>query len=130
MNSEINEFRDAIQSAGLIPPDVIEPGKFCRFPGEGKRNGNTAAWCKLFPDGEGGIFGDYSTGLSTDWHPKRETPYTPEEREAFKRQAAEAKAQDEADRKSKQSEAASKAAGWRKAIPERRACDRVLFQHR
>jgi putative DNA primase/helicase len=118
MNSEINEFRDAIQSAGLIPPDVIEPGKFCRFPGEGKRNGNTAAWCKLFPDGEGGIFGDYSTGLSTDWHAKRETPYTPEEREAFKRQADEAKAQDEAERKTKQSEAASKAAGiWQAAEP-------------
>jgi len=98
-------FQDAIRSAGLQPPDVIEPGKFHKFPGEGKRNNNRAAWCKLFPDGIGGIFGDYSTGLSADWQAKRETPYTPAEREAFKRQVAEAKAQAEAERKAKQAEA-------------------------
>ena len=98
-------FQDAIRSAGLQPPDVIEPGRFHKFPGEGKRNSNRAAWCKLFPDGIGGIFGDYSTGLSADWQAKRETPYTPAEREAFKRQVAEAKAQAEAERKAKQAEA-------------------------
>jgi putative DNA primase/helicase len=114
----INEFRDAIQSAGLIPPDMIEPGKFHRFPGEGKRNGNTAAWCKLFPDGIGGIYGDHSTGFTADWQARRETPYTQAEREVFKRQAAETKAQDEAERKDKQAEAAIKAAGmWKAAMP-------------
>ena len=114
----IKEFRDEIQSAGLIPPDMIEPGKFHRFPGEGKRNGNTAGWCKLFPDGIGGIYGDHSTGLTADWQARREAPYTRAEREAFKHQADEAKAQDEAERKTKQSEAAGKAAGiWQAAKP-------------
>jgi putative DNA primase/helicase len=114
----MQEFRDAIRSAGLIPPDMIEPGKFHKFPGEGKRNGNTAAWCKLFPDGVGGIFGDYSTGLSTSWQARRETPYTLAEREAFKRHIAEAKAQAEAERKAKQAEAARKAAAiWQGAQP-------------
>ncbi len=118
MRDAISQFRDAIQSAGLIPPDMIEPGKFHKFPGEGKRNGNTAAWCKLFPDGIGGIYGDYSTGLSTDWHANRETPYTQAEREAFKRHVAEAKAQAEGERKAKQAEAASKAATiWQGATP-------------
>ena len=118
MHNNINQFREAIQAAGLIPPDVIEPNKFHRFPGEGKRNGNTAAWCKLFPDGIGGIYGDYSTGLSTDWHANRETPYTQAEGEAFKRYVAEAKAQAEAERKAKQAEAASKAAAiWEAAKP-------------
>lgn len=102
-------FQDAIRSAGLQPPDVIEPGKFHKFPGEGKRNSNRAAWCKLFPDGTGGIFGDYSTGLSTDWQANRETPYTPAEREAFKRHVAEAKAQAEAERKAKQAEGQAEA---------------------
>ena len=102
-------FQDAIRSAGLQPPDVIEPGKFHRFAGEGKRNSNRAAWCKLFHDGIGGIFGDYSTGLSADWQAKRETPYSPAEREAFKRHVAEAKAQAEAERKAKQAEAQAQA---------------------
>lgn len=117
MNSAINEFRDAIQSAGLIPPDMIEPGKFHRFPGEGKRNGNKAGWCKLFPDGTGGIYGDHSTGFTADWQARREAPYTQAERQAFKLQAAKAKAQAEAERKDKQAEAAVKAAGiWKAAI--------------
>ena len=115
MRDAIEQFRNAIRSAGLIPPDMIEPGKFHKFPGEGKRNGNTAAWCKLFPDGVGGIYGDYSTGLSTDWQANRETPYTSAEREAFKRHVAEAKAQVEAERKAKQADAASKAAAIWKA---------------
>lgn len=119
MNANPTEqFRDAIRSAGLIPPDMIEPGKFHKFPGEGKRNGNTAAWCKLFPDGLGGIYGDYSTGLSTDWQVKRETPYTPAEHEAFKRQIAEARKQAEAERIAKQAEAATTAAAiWKAATP-------------
>jgi len=43
----ISQFKEAIRAAGLEPPDVIEPGKLHRFPGVGKRNGNTAGWCKL-----------------------------------------------------------------------------------
>lgn len=111
-------FQDAIRSAGLQPPDVIEPGKFYKFPCEGKRNSNKAAWCKMFDDGVGGIYGDYSTGLSADWQAQRETPYTPAEREAFKRHAAEARAQAEVERKAKQAEAATKAVTiWNAAQP-------------
>ena len=105
-----NSFQDAIRAAGLTPPNTIEPGSFHKFPGEGKRNSNRAAWCKLFPGGTGGIFGDYSTGLSASWQAKHETTYTPSEREAFKRHIAEAKAQAEAERKAKQAEAAVQAA--------------------
>ncbi len=102
-------FQDAIRAAGLQPPDIIEPGRFHRFPGKGKRNSNTAAWCMLFDDRAGGVFGDHSTGLSANWQAQRETPYTPTEREAFKRQAAAAKAQDEAERKARQAKAAAQA---------------------
>ncbi len=117
MNAE-SEFRDAIRAAGLIPPDMIEPGKFHKFPGEGKGNRNTAAWCKLFPDGMGGIFGDYSTGLSGNWQEKREKPFSAIEREAFKRHVAEARKQAEADLKKRQAAAARKAAAiWEAAKP-------------
>ena len=110
-------FQDAIRAAGLQPPDIIEPGKFNRFPGEGKGSRNTAAWCKLFPDGTGGIFGDHTTGLSANWHEKRETSYTPAEREAFNRHVAEAKAQAEAEHKTKQAEAAAQATAIWNALP-------------
>ncbi len=118
MNNGVNEFREAIAAAGLIPPTAIEPGKFHKFPGEGKGNRNTAAWCKLFPDSMGGIFGDYSTGLSDDWQAKREKPFSASEREAFKRHVAEARKQAEADQKERHAEAAKRAAGiWEAANP-------------
>lgn len=59
------QFREAIRADGLQPPDVIEPGKFHKFPGEGKGNGNTAAWCKLFADGIGGVYGAQRTVFSS-----------------------------------------------------------------
>jgi putative DNA primase/helicase len=114
---DMRAFQDAIRLAGLIPPDIIEPGKFHRFPGEGKRKSNTAAWCKLFDDRAGGVFGDHSTGLDTHWFEKRETSYTPAELESFKRQVTAAKAQDEAERKAKQAEAAAQATAIWNAPP-------------
>ena len=85
------QFREAIQATGLIPPDEIEPGGLHRFPGIGKRGGNTAGWCKLFADGNGGVFGDYSQDISEHWHAERTAPYTPAQREAFFGKVQEAK---------------------------------------
>lgn len=122
-------FQDAIRATGLQPPDVIEPGKFHKFPGEGKRNSNRAAWCKLFPDGTGGIFGDYSTGLSADWQAKRETT-TPAEREAFKRHVAEARAQVEAECKAKQAEAQAEATSiWNAPASALEATQPAIAEH-
>ncbi len=123
-------FQDAIRAAGLIPPDIIDAGKFHKFPGEGKGNRNTAAWCKLFPDGTGGIFGDYSTGLSANWQAQRETSYSPAEREAFKRQVAEAKAQAEAERKAKHAEAAAQATAiWNAPVSALEATQPGVSEH-
>lgn len=118
MNDAISQFRDAMRAAGLEPSDAIEPGKLHRFPGVGKRNGNTAGWCKLFDDGLGGCFGDWSSGFSENWQAKRDKPFSTVEREAFKRHVAEAQAQAEAERKARQAEAAAKAAAiWNAAAP-------------
>ena len=105
----IDDFRQAMHAAGLNPPEHIVPGRFHRFPGIGKRNGNTAGWCKLFPDGMGGIYGDKSTELSEGWQAKREQPLTNAEREAFRRQVEEARRQEKEQRHQEQQQAAAKA---------------------
>jgi putative DNA primase/helicase len=99
------QFRDAILAAGLTPPEVIEPDKFHRFPGYGKNNGNTAGYCRLFPDQMGGVYGDWSTGLSEVWQAKREQPCTQAEHEEFWRQVQESKAKTEAELRVKQEQA-------------------------
>lgn len=118
MNDAISQFRDAMRVAGLKPPDVIEPGKLLRFPGDGKPNGNTAGWCKLFNDGQGGCFGDWSSGFSENWQAKREKPFSPAERATFMRRVEEARKHAEAERQQQYTDAAAKAALiWNTAEP-------------
>jgi len=118
------EFQQAIRAAGLNPPEVIEPGKFYRFPGIGKRNDNTAGWCKQFPDGTGGVFGDFAAGFSEAWQAKRDKPMSEGERrewqeriEREKREAEAARAPD-SDTSSNDSETAgAQAQGWQEPLP-------------
>jgi len=118
MNDAISQFREAIRAAGLEPPDVIEPGKLHRFPGIGKRNGNTAGWCKLFDDGLGGCFGDWSSGFSDNWQEKRDKPFSQSERTAFMRRVEEARKHAEAERQQQYADTAEKAASiWNAATP-------------
>ena len=118
MNDALSQFRDAILAAGLEPPNVIEPGKLHRFPGVGKHNGNTAGWCKLFDDGLGGCFGDWSSGFTENWQAKRDKPFSQSERTAFMRRVEEARKQAETERQQQYAEAAAKAASiWNSATP-------------
>jgi len=113
-----HEFAEALRAAGLTPPDTIEPGKWHRFPGLDKRPGNRAGWCRLFEDGLGGCYGDWSTGLSEVWQAKRDTPYSRAERETWHRRVREAKAQAETGRRARQAEAATRATAiWNVATP-------------
>lgn len=57
---------DSIRAAGMTPPQHIAPGRFVRFPGHGKKKGNTAGWCKVITPTLA-IYGDWSTGLSDTW---------------------------------------------------------------
>jgi len=84
MVDAVISFKTAIRSHGLNPPDMIQPGKLHRFPGYNKGRGNDAAWCKLFDDLRGGVFGDFFTGLDEHWQIETEHPYSAEERAAFK----------------------------------------------
>ncbi|MDD2465464.1 MAG: DUF3987 domain-containing protein [Desulfobulbus sp.] len=118
MTDNIYAFAEMMRAAGLEPPEHVEPGRFYRFPGIGKRNGNTAGWCKLFDDGLGGSFGDYSNGLSESWQAERKQPFTEAERAVFRRQVAESRKQAEAQRLAEQEQAATQARQrWETARP-------------
>ncbi|MGB5830676.1 MAG: toprim domain-containing protein [Thiohalocapsa sp.] len=118
MHDALSQFQGAIRAGGLEPPDAIEPGKVHRFPGNGKRPSNRAGWCLLFDDGLGGCFGDWSSGFSETWQAKRDTPYSQAERAAFARRVEAAKKQAEAERRTRQANAANRAAAiWNGATP-------------
>ncbi len=111
------QFREAIRSAGLVPPDVIEPGKLHRFSSNGK-HGDDAGWCKLFDDLAGGVYGDHRTGLSEVWQAKRAHAFTPAERDAFRQRCEQERLDREAEEARKHAEAATKAAViWKAARP-------------
>jgi len=118
MANVIIQFGDAIRAAGLNPPNIIEPEKLYRFPGADKRSGNSAGWCKLFADGLGGVYGDFSQDLSASWQATRSTPFSSAQRANFNRQIAETKASADAEKAASQLQAATKAASiWQKARP-------------
>lgn len=95
MVNSIESFKTAIYAAGLQPPEIIQPGKFHRFPGFDKKKGDDAGWCKLFDDLRGGVFGDFSTGLEEHWQIEQGRSYSAQERQAFKQKIeAERKARD------------------------------------
>lgn len=65
----LSEFREAIRSAGLTPPDEIEAdGELHRFSSNGKR-GDTAGWYVLHVDGiPAGAFGCWRSKTTQQWH--------------------------------------------------------------
>ncbi len=82
----------AMRAAGFkYPPNFIKPGKFYRFPGIGKSSKNRSGWCRLFEDGKGGCFGDWSSGYFEVWQAGRDDAYSPIERLLFQRKVEKAK---------------------------------------
>lgn len=92
----IDQFRDAIRSAGYEPPADIIPGKFHRFSANGKRS-DTAGFCKMFDDAQGGIFGDFRNGVTHEWQIQRKHELSPAERQEWHRKIEQAKAEREAE---------------------------------
>lgn len=113
----IEQFRDAIRAVGLEPPSNIEAGKFYRFPGTGKKQNNRAAWCRLFPDMLGGSFGDFSSGLSSNWHADNGRCLTTLELNLFNKHLDETRVQIEMERQAMQNKAKIRANGiWRVSV--------------
>jgi len=107
---------EAMRAAGFEPPEQIEPGRVTRFPAPGKRPGTDAAWCLLFPDQAGGVFGDWSTGERFTWQASE--PENAAERKRWHSQIKRAQAKAERERQRQQDDAAARAADkWQAAGP-------------
>ena len=72
MNAEL--FIDTIRktTGGAPAHEALVPGKMIRFSTSDRRE-DSSGWCKLFEDGEGGIYGCWRQGISESWqaHPER-----------------------------------------------------------
>jgi phage/plasmid primase-like uncharacterized protein len=118
LSTAVEEFRAAMRQAGLTPPEDIVPGKWCRFPTNGDRDGETAGSCKLFADCQGGVFGDFRTGLKESWQARREKPSTPAERAAFRQRCEDAHRERDADGAARREEGRKRAAArWIMGTP-------------
>lgn len=83
MNNPIDKFRSVMKATGIVAPAIIVPGTPYRFPTHGGQTGSSA-WCQMFLDGQGGVFGDYRTGSFVHWFGCEPKPATP----ALRRQRA------------------------------------------
>lgn len=119
MRDAIDQFRAAIQSAGLSPPDTIEPdGKLHRFASNGIR-GDDAGWYALHDDGiPAGSFGDWRSGQSHTWRADLGRTHTPEDEAAHRAKVEAMMRERDAEKVREQAEAAIKAAAiWEAARP-------------
>lgn len=111
------QFRHALLDAGFEHAPQIEPDKMHRFPGIGKKPSNRAGWCKLFPDCAGGIYGDWSTGLTATW--QADNAASPADQARFQHQIKQARRQREIEQQQQWREAATSARlKWQSAQPE------------
>jgi putative DNA primase/helicase len=99
------EFIAAIRAAGMEPKEPI-PGKIVRFPGVGRKRGDSG-WCRLDEDGQGGVFGDYSTSLKQAWFSRKKL--SAEHRARQKDDSLRIRAQREKEREALQAEKAIEA---------------------
>jgi len=114
------EFRAAIQSAGLTPPEVVEAdGKLHRFPSNGKR-GDDAGWYAFHDDGiPAGAFGCWRAGIQENWRaPVNGHRYSPEQEAQFRSRIDAMRRNREAEDARRKAEAADKASAiWQAAEP-------------
>lgn len=89
-----DHFAQAIDAAGLIPPDTIHAdGQLHRFSATGKRS-DSAGWYVLHADGlPAGVFGCWRTGLTEAWCSKAESTLTQAERDTMRKRVQQAKQQ-------------------------------------
>lgn len=117
MRSAVEQFRDAILSAGLMPPDaIIADGKLRRFSGNGAP-ADDSAWLVLYNDGiPAGAFGDWRSGTSKTWRADVGRTLTPAEQYAHRMRVETMRRQRDAEEKRLRADAARKAAAiWNAA---------------
>ena len=119
MNDPINQFKEAMYSAGMTPPDFIEAdGKLRRFA-SGDKKKDKSGWYVFHNEGiPAGAFGDWSKDINQSWKANIGRALTPSEIRAHQIKMEAVKEQREAEKLNLQAEAKEKAIGlWAKAIP-------------
>ena len=114
-----DQFRLAIEAAGLTPPDVvIGDGRLHRFATSDRRR-DDAGYYSLHLDGTpAGIFGCWRTGLQSTWSARPERELTPAERRAQQERIRAAQRERDAEAMRRQDAAAAEAlATWSAAQP-------------
>ena len=111
MTDPIEQFRDAIRSAGLTPPDtMIDDGKIHRFSTNGKPR-DDSGWYILHTDGiAAGAFGDWREGFTQTWCAMSDNDMTEAEREANRQRVKAMQVQRETDTAQRHQVAATDAA--------------------
>ena len=113
------QFRAAIASAGLTPPDAVTAdGRLHRFASNGRR-GDDAGWYVLHGDGlPAGAFGCWREGFTRQWSSKPQEAMTKGECDAHRRLIETMREQREADILQRRQKAAQTAeARWQAASP-------------
>ena len=112
----IDQFKQAIESAGLTAPDVIhDDGAIHRFSTNGRR-GDDSGWYSFHTDGiAAGAFGCWRDGLQSTWCAKSDNAMTAAELDTHRQRIKAMQAQREAEQAQRQQSAATEAAQRLKA---------------
>ena len=119
MNDLIEQFRQAIEAAGLTPPtETVDDGVIHRFSTNGKPSSKNG-WYMLHTDGiAAGAFGDWREGFTQNWCSKSDTSMTDAERLANRERIKTMQRQREDDlARRQQSSAADALKRWTAARP-------------
>ena len=119
MSAAVEQFIEAIKSAGLTAPDKVETDdKIHRFPSNGKRD-DWSGWHVFHLHGiPAGAFGDWRSGKSETWRADVGRELTAKEKSDHKAIIAAARKLAEAEHTKRKADAARKAAeSWKRARP-------------
>jgi phage/plasmid primase-like uncharacterized protein len=117
MRDPVQAFRAAILAALGHAPEVIEPGRWVRFPTIDRRT-DSAGWCKLFEDQRGGVFGCHRQGIVETWTGTDSATMTRQQRAALARQVLTATVEREAKQRLHWAENAQRIAQvWSQCVP-------------
>lgn len=119
MNDPIEQFRQAMATAGLTPPtDIIDDGAIHRFSTSGKPNHKNGWYILHTDDIAAGAFGDWREGFTQKWCSKADRSMTEAERFAHRERSKAMQRQREEDLAQRQQLAAADAIKrWTAATP-------------
>lgn len=113
----VDAFRTEVMSVLGHAPEVIQPGRLQRFATSAQR-GDTAGWCLLFDDQQGGVYGCFRRGLSQSWSADARQPMTRAQRAELARKALVAMAErDELQRQRWAENAQRIHRAWAESVP-------------